>query len=37
MKIPTVTIAAVLVGAALGAMGSEALKAQVPPAAFVVG
>jgi hypothetical protein len=37
MKIPTITIVAVLVGAALGAMGSEALKAQVPPAAFVVG
>src|SRR5260370_20452032 len=37
MKIPYITIAAVLVGAALGAMGSEALKAQVPPAAFVVG
>ena len=37
MKIPTVTIVAVLVGAALGALGSEALKAQVPPAAFVVG
>src|SRR5258708_40271601 len=37
MKIPCITIVAVLVGAALGAMGSEALKAQVPPAAFVVG
>ncbi|MGA7155019.1 MAG: hypothetical protein WBY84_26990, partial [Pseudolabrys sp.] len=37
MKIPYIAIAAVLVGAALGAMGSQALKAQVPPAAFVVG
>src|SRR6266481_5097397 len=37
MKIPYITIVAVLVGAALGAMGSQALKAQVPPTAFVVG
>jgi uncharacterized protein (DUF1330 family) len=37
MKIPTVTILAVLAGAALGATASQALKAQVPPAAFVVG
>jgi uncharacterized protein (DUF1330 family) len=37
MKIPYITIVAVLAGAALGAMGSEALKAQVPPPAFVVG
>ena len=37
MKIPYITIVAVLAGAALGAMGSEALRAQVPPPAFVVG
>ena len=37
MKTPYITIVAVLAGAALGAMGSEALKAQVPPPAFVVG
>jgi uncharacterized protein (DUF1330 family) len=37
MKIPSIAIAALLVGATLGAMGSQALKAQVPPAAFVVG
>ena len=37
MKIPYITIAAVLAGAALGAMGSQALKAQVPPIALVVG
>ena len=37
MKIPAFTLVAVLVGAALGAMGSEALRAQVPPVAFVVG
>jgi uncharacterized protein (DUF1330 family) len=37
MKIPYITIVAVLAGAALGAMGSAALRAQVPPPAFVVG
>ena len=37
MKIPYRTIVAVLAGAALGAMASQALKAQVPPPAFVVG
>jgi hypothetical protein len=37
MKIPYITIVAVLAGAALGAMGSEALRAQVPSPAFVVG
>ena len=37
MKIPYIITAAVLAGAALGAMGSETLRAQVPPAAFVVG
>ena len=37
MKIPSIAIAALLVGAALGAMGSQALRAQVPPAALVVG
>ena len=37
MKIPCIAIVALLVGAALGAMGGQALKAQVPPAAFVVG
>jgi uncharacterized protein (DUF1330 family) len=37
MRIPSITLIAVLVGAALGAMGSQALRAQVPPAAFVVG
>ena len=37
MKIPYSTLAAVVVGAALGAMGSHALSAQAPPPAFVVG
>jgi uncharacterized protein (DUF1330 family) len=37
MKTPYITIVAVLAGAALGAMGSQALMAQGPPAAFVVG
>ena len=37
MKIPSIAIAAGLVGAALGATGSQALRAQVAPAAFVAG
>jgi uncharacterized protein (DUF1330 family) len=37
MKIPGTTTVAVLVGVALGAMGTHALRAQVPPPAFVVG
>jgi uncharacterized protein (DUF1330 family) len=37
MKVPYLVIASVLAGAALGVLGSEALRAQVPPPAFVVG
>ena len=37
MKIRHITLLAVFVGAALGALGSEALRAQAPAPAFVVG
>jgi uncharacterized protein (DUF1330 family) len=37
MKIHYSVILGPLVGAALGAMGSQALRAQVPPVAYVVG
>ena len=37
MQIPYLVMASVLVGAALGVLGSQALRAQVPPAAYVVG
>ena len=37
MKIPSIAIAALLIGTTLGAMGSQALRAQVAPPAFVVG
>lgn len=37
MRIPCTTLAGILAGAAIGALGTHALEAQVPPPAFVVG